>query len=301
MDVALVTCAEYPHLSTGDALLLPALAARGVDAQPLIWNDPAVDWSLPVVSVIRSAWDYHYQRTAFLDWARYVSQLHALWNPFSLLCWNTHKGYLHDLERDGIPIIPTLWLAQGTTTDLGRLMREHSWAEAVVKPAVSASAYATLLVKEETLAQGQQHLEHMLASQDMLIQPFFPTVIDPGEHSLVFIDGTFTHAIRRQPALGADLSTRPVPSQKAPLVPQLFVPQEEEIHFAQKVLARLSSPILYARVDLVCDENEHLHLMEVELVEPGLWLALAPSAVERFADAIAQKVQEARVNGKSHL
>lgn len=145
------------------------------------------------------------------------------------------------------------------------------------------------------MAQGQQHLDDLLASQDMLMQPFFPAVIDPGEHSLVFIDGAFTHAVRRRPALGADLSTRmqSVPSQKAPFVPQLLVPQEEELHFAQKVLARLSSPILYARVDIVRDENANLRLMEVELVEPGLWLPLAPSAVERFADAITKKVADA--------
>ncbi|MEO6887697.1 MAG: hypothetical protein ABI456_01615 [Ktedonobacteraceae bacterium] len=294
MDVALITCAEYPRLSTSDALLLPALAARDIDACPLIWNDPAVDWSLPVVSVIRSTWDYHHQRTAFLEWAQHVSQLHALWNPFPLLCWNTHKSYLRDLERDGIPIIPTLWLSQETSANLTGLMREHGWTKVVVKPAVSASAYATLLVKEETVTQGQQHLDQMLSTHDMLIQPFLPTVIDPGERSLVFIDGTFTHAVRRQPVLGTDLSTRvePVLSQTV-----LLVPPQEEIRFAQKILDTLSSPALYTRIDLVQDENERLRLMEIELVEPGLWLQLVPSAVERFADAIAKKVQQARGNG----
>lgn len=291
MDVALITCSEYPQLSKDHVLLLPALAARGIDAAPLVWNDPAVDWSLPVVSVICSTWDYHFQRETFLNWAWHVSQLHTLWNPFPLLRWNTHKSYLLDLERKGISVIPTLWLSQGASFKLDRLMKERNWSAVVVKPAVSAGAYETLLVREATMVQGQQHLERMLSRQDMLIQPFFSSVIHPGERSLIFIDGEITHAVKRQPALDLDSATQDQP----------VVPEEKEIRFAHEIFNKINSSVLYGRVDLVRDEHEHLYLMEVELVEPGLWLFFAPAAVERFADAIARKVREANLKGKSRL
>lgn len=285
MDVAIITCSEFPHLYADDALLLPALATRGIDAHPCIWNDPTVDWSQPVMSVLRSPWDYHHQRTTFLAWAERVSQLHALWNPLPLLSWNTHKSYLLDLEHKGISIIPTQLLTQGTAANLIGLMKEHNWSEVVVKPAVSASAYKTLHVKEETLAQGQQHLEHMLATHDMLVQPFFQTIISPGERSLIYINGEITHAVSRKPAIAV--------KQDTPILQEvLVIVQEDEYHFAKQVLAQLPVSPLYARIDIIRDENDKLYLMELELVEPGLWLEFAPHAVERFADAIASKVQK---------
>jgi hypothetical protein len=151
IDVALVTCSEVPDLEFDDALLLPVLAQRGIHARPVAWDDPAMNWSIPRLSVIRSTWDYHLRLAEFLAWAERAATLRPLWNPLDIIRWNTHKSYLRDLEQRGIPIVPTIWLARGTYADLARLMADHSWQTVVVKPAVSASAYATLLVTEETV------------------------------------------------------------------------------------------------------------------------------------------------------
>jgi glutathione synthase/RimK-type ligase-like ATP-grasp enzyme len=288
MDVALITCSERPDLSNSDALLQRELAARNIEAHPLVWNDPAVDWSRPLVSIIRSTWDYHHQRVAFLEWAQRVSQLHTLWNPLPLLHWNTHKSYLHDLEEHGVPIIPTRWLVQGASANLARLMQKHGWSEVVIKPAVSADAYGTILVKEDMVDEGQQYLDHMSSIRDMLIQPFLPAIMSNGERSLMFIDGEVTHAVVRPPVL-YDMQTQPVLPKKG-----LVVPQEDELQLAQKIIDTLSSPVLYARIDLVRDVDEQLRVMEVELVEPELWLTWMPTAAERFADVIAREVWQAR-------
>jgi len=280
LDVALVTYADLPDLDADDALLIPALAERGLHARPVVWNDPVVDWSKPKVTVIRSTWDYHHQRSAFLAWAESVSRFHNLWNPFDLLRWNTHKFYLRDLEQYGIPIVPTLWLEQGARTDLSALMAQHDWQKVVLKPAVSASAHGTILVTAETAGRGQAHLDRFLATHDMLMQPFLSTVTSSRERSLIFIDGQPTHTIERVPAL--DLEPRGHD--------RLIAPQDEELHFAQRVLRQLPCAPLYARVDLIHDEAGSLRLMELELVEPGLWLSLAPQAVQCFADAIIRKM-----------
>lgn len=279
LDIALATCTDLPNLDTDNALLIPALAERGLSARPVVWNDPDMDWSLPKVTVIRSTWDYHHQRDAFLSWANGVSRLHSLWNPFDLLTWNTHKFYLRDLEQQDIPIVPTLWLEQGTRTNLAALMEQHHWPKVVIKPAVSASAYATILVTEETMQRGQAHLDQFLATSDMLLQPFLSTVASSHEHSLIFIDGQCTHAIERMPALDLASDTQD----------QLIAPQDDELRLSRRILALLPSSPLYARVDLIHDEAGTLRLMELELVEPGLWLASAPHAVQRFADAIVRK------------
>lgn len=280
MDVALVTYAGLPDLDADNALLLPALAERGIQAQPVIWNDPTIDWSTPKLTVIRATWDYHHQYHAFLSWAEGISHLHNLWNPFAIIRWNTHKFYLRNLEQQNIPIVPTIWLERGIKTNLASLMERQGWRKVVVKPAVSASAYATILVTAETIQHGQSHLDHFLSTHDMLIQPFLSTVISSHERSLIFIDGEFTHAIERRPALDLDPSARSL----------LTVPQDDELLLAQRILHLFSSPPFYARVDLIHDEAGTLRLMELELVEPALWFSLAPHAIQLFADAIARKI-----------
>jgi hypothetical protein len=289
MDVALVTCSQRPHLSHSDSLLQRALMARGIDTHPLIWDDPAVDWSRPLVSIIRSAGDYYRQHAAFLEWAQKVSQLHTLWNPFPLLRWNTHKSYLYHLEECGVPIIPTLSFMQGSSANLEQLMETHGWSEVVIKPAISTNAYGTILIEEIATEDGQLYLDHMLSIHDMLVQPYLPTVMSSGERSLIFIDGKVTHAVLYPPVLSRDNVVKSDLPKKG-----LIVPQQEELHLAHKIIDTLGSPVLYARIDLVHDVNGQLRVMEIELIEQGLWLDQVPEAVERFADAITREVWRAR-------
>lgn len=279
--IALVTYKNLSNLDTDDSLLIPALAERGLSARPVVWDDPSIDWSQLGIAVIRSTWDYHHQRATFLDWAERVAGCCALWNPLELLRWNTHKFYLRDLEERGIPVVPTIWLEQGTRADLTMLMKQRNWQKVVIKPAVSASAYGTILVTREDIEHGQAHLDRFLADHDMLLQPFLSTVTTSHERSLIFIDGQPTHAIERMPALDLE----PVGRDR------LLTPPEEEWQFARQILRVLPVTPLYARVDLIHDEAGGLRLMELELVEPGLWLSLAPATVQAFADAIASKMQ----------
>jgi len=289
MDVALVTCLEWPKLSTSDAVLQKALAARGIDARPLAWNDSTADWSQPRMSIIRSTWDYFNQRDVFLDWARHVSQLHALWNPFSLLQWNTHKSYLRGLGERGIPIIPTAWLNKGSSVNFAELLQERGWTEVVIKPAVSAEAYGTILIKEDMAMEGQLYIDHMLTLHDMLIQPFMPTVLSSGERSIIVIDGEITHALSRPPIH----AVRPDGQEQANLPrKELVQPSEDEVQLVRKVMDALSSPTLYARVDLVRDMEGAPCLMELELVEPSLWMHWKPEAAELLADVVVRRLQQ---------
>ncbi|HMA36602.1 MAG TPA: hypothetical protein VKY74_19260 [Chloroflexia bacterium] len=279
-SVGLVTYARLPQGAPDDALLVAALAARGLVARPLVWDDPGVDWAAVPLCVIRSTWDYHLRRAAFLAWATRVAAVTALWNPAPLVRWNTHKSYLRDLAARGVPTVPAVWLPAGTPADLAAILAAQGWESAVVKPAVGADSHGAQVVTPETRAAGQAHLARFLAGQDMLVQPFLDSIDSYGERSLIYIDGVLTHAVRRHPlprTPGAGPSAAP-----APLVPVAA----GEAALGTQVLAALDLRPLYARVDLVRDGAGTPRVLELELVEPSLFFAQAPAAATQLAAAI---------------
>jgi hypothetical protein len=220
----------------------------------------------------------------FVAWAERVGGLTDLWNPAPILRWNTHKGYLADLARRGVPVVPTVWLAAGTGADLGEILAEQGWQRAVLKPAVSADSYGTIIVTGT--AADQAHLDRLLDERDMMVQPFLTSVGSYGERSLLFIAGEFTHAVRRSAPKGYG----PHYGWDCPPV----AAAAEELALARAVLAAVQAPTLYARVDLLRDDAGAPCLLELELVEPSLFLRTAPQAVERLAGAIAAQVRAAR-------
>ena len=294
--VLLITGAEHYDASSqtsrepDDVVLRQALLERGIDVQVAVWNDPTVDWedlAQRAIVVIRSCWEYHHDREGFLAWCERIANLTTLLNPAEVLRWNTHKRYLQALARDGIPIIPTVWLPRGKSLALADLLAERKWSSAVIKPAVSTNAYATLLADAASLATGeaQAHLTTWAAERDMMIQPAIESVREVGEHSLVFIAGEQTHAFRKRAVLCGEADSwgeHPI------------IPTRQEVQLAQQILrtaARLlglcsSSSLLFVRVDLI-DDAGTLRLMELELVEPRLRLADAPQSQERLVTAIA--------------
>jgi len=284
IDVALVTYAAQPAITDDDALLAGALAARGLRVAALPWDDPAAPWGDVRLAVVRSTWNYHHRRPAFVAWAERAAGLTRLWNPAQAIRWNTHKAYLRDLAARGIAVVPTRWLPAGSSVDLGALLAAEGWDRAVLKPAVSASAYETALVGRGDLAAGQARLDRLLAGHDVMAQPFLPAVETIGERSLLFAGGDFTHAVRRPPALG---QTHDPDALATPLDPG-----PDEVAFARAALDAAAFPTLYARVDLIHDAAGALRLMELELVEPSLFLAFSPAAAARLADAVLARLAE---------
>ena len=270
-------------------VLRQALLEKGIDVQVAVWNDPTLDWKHMVqraIVVIRSCWDYHCDREGFLAWSERIARMTTLLNPVEVLRWNTHKRYLQVLVRHGVPTIPTVWLPRGTSLVLSDLLTERGWSSAVIKPAVSTNAYATLFVDEASLAtaEAQAHLDTWAFEREMMIQPYIGAVREVGEHSLVFIAGEQTHAFRKRAVLCGEADS---------LGEHAIIPPMQEVHLARKILriaAKLlglcsSSSFHFARVDLI-DDSGTLRLMELELVEPRLRLCDAPPCTERLVAAI---------------
>ncbi len=280
VHVALATCAKPAERDADEEDLVAALQARGVRVRLLAWDDPG-QTSAPSKAgelvVLRSTWNYYRHVDAFLAW---VERSERLLNPARIVRENARKTYLRDLERSGIAVVPTEYVNKGDTCSASRLMRDR-WSAIVIKPVVSAGSFRTRVFTEDQAEAAQLFLDELTAERDAMIQRWMPSVETYGERCLVWIDGELTHSIRKSPRFaGAEESV----SAAQPIAP-------DERAFAERILAPFANDLLYARVDVVRDEDT-LRLMELELIEPSLFLRQHPPALDRFADAIVRHAKK---------
>jgi glutathione synthase/RimK-type ligase-like ATP-grasp enzyme len=282
MHVALVTYAGLPQLAADDRLLQRALRERGHRADAVVWDDPTVEWGHYDLIVIRSCWDYHLRPDAFLAWISHLEGLGVLLgNPPGLLRWNLDKRYLLDLMARGVSVVPTVYLEQGKRADLAALLAERGWGDAVVKPAIAATAFHTWRTSAAAASGAQGRLAALLAERSVLVQPLMPQIVG-GEWSLLYVAGVYSHAVLKRPAPGDFRSQDDFGGTVEPREPPTGLAAQ-----GMAVLALLDTPWLYARVDGLLVEGAFT-LMELELIEPSLFLDAAPLAVDRLAVACEQ-------------
>jgi glutathione synthase/RimK-type ligase-like ATP-grasp enzyme len=288
MTVVLTTCAELPNGDEDAPALLASLAARGVAARWQVWSDPAASWAEDLV-VVRSTWDYTRERDAFVTWAGSVPRLA---NPADVIAWNSDKTYLRDLADAGIPVVPTTFVAPG---EIGPLPVS---GEFVVKPSVGAGSMGVGRFAEDALAAAQAHVASLHdAGRIVLVQPYVADVDTAGETALIYIDGRFSHAIRKGAMLPPQL-TNPLDTVSADTLYVFEQVQAREASAAELAIGelvvavlrdRLGGDLLYARVDLLPTPAGPV-LIELELTEPSLFLSYDDGATDRLADAIAARV-----------
>lgn len=268
--VALATCSELPDGDEDFPLLIAALAAEGLDAVAAVWDDPAADWSSFDLVLPRSTWDYAERRDAFLAWAASVPRI---LNPFPALDWNTDKQrYLTDLAAAGVPVVTTTFVEPGDT-----LPRQDG--AFVVKPAISAGGRSSARFETDELAAAEELVARIHAEKrTAMVQPFLG---DRAEKALVYLDGVFSHAVRRLVPLPA-AGDSDVLYLDEDLGPAQATGAERDV--AEAALACAPTPLLYGRVDLMGDA-----VLELEIAEPSLYLTYAEDAANRFAEAISRR------------
>jgi glutathione synthase/RimK-type ligase-like ATP-grasp enzyme len=279
--VAFVTYRDLPDLNADDRLAAFALAQLGWRAEAVCWDDPHVDWLAYLAVVLRSTWDYYRRVVEFHAWIDRMERIGAaLWNPPRVLRWNTDKRYLARLTHPHLSPPPTDILDRGTVVDLSAMLETRGWDEAVMKPAISADGFSTERTARATAASDQGVLDAMLARGDVLIQQLVPEIRALGEISMMFFGGSFSHAVNKRPQAGEfrvqeRLGGRIVRTDPPPAL----------IACGQQVLDEHAPGCLYSRVDAVAAADRFV-LMEVELVEPSLYLEHDPPAAHAFALAI---------------
>jgi glutathione synthase/RimK-type ligase-like ATP-grasp enzyme len=285
--IALASCEELPGLDEDGRTLLDALAERGVDAAPVVWDAPGVDWASYDIVVVRGTWDYVPKLPAFLAWAEHVSEVSRLLNPLPVIRWNTDKRYLAELERAGVPVVPTQFLAPGDAAAHGFEDVEH-----VVKPVVSAGSRDTLRLGAGEVDRSRSHATALMdAGRGVMVQPYLHEVDEHGETALLYLDGHFSHAMRKGPLLAPGMQL--VEDLYAEEEMSLREPSAAEREVADAVLAAipdgLGDDLLYARVDLL-PSPEGPRLLELELTEPSLFLDHHPAGADALAAAILARV-----------
>lgn len=280
--VAIATCAEHPRLDGEGRLLLAALRDLGIRAGPAVWTRrPAAGWEAYTLVVLRSTWDYTLMPARFLAWTRGIGD--RLVNPPHVVAWNADKRYLFELAQAGLRTIATEHVAPGVpfAPPPGRF---------VVKPAIGAGSRGAAVFDEARHAAAREHVAALHAGgHDVLLQPYLDAVDGAeGEIALVFIEGELSHAMRKGSLLALDVPPEDDLFRLEDMRPARpagdVVALGRDVHaFVQR---RFGRP-LYARVDVLREPGGAPAVLELELIEPSLFLDHAPGAAQALARAIA--------------
>jgi hypothetical protein len=286
--IAIATCEQLPDGDADDQLLVRALAELGLRASLLPWTGPGIDWAGFDATVIRSTWDYADRRPEFLAWAAAVPRLH---NPAPVVTANSDKRYLAGLIEAGLPVVPTGFCEPGEPARL------PDRGEYVLKPSIGAGSRGAGRFEAGHPASEAAAGEHLRslheAGRTVLVQPYLAGVDVAGETAVIFIDGRYSHAVRKDAMLAPGRS-HPVHFGELYVAESIAAtePSGAELELARAVLTQLSAgldrPLLYARIDLLPSPDGPV-LIEAELTEPSLFLAHHEWAATALASAISDR------------
>ncbi|GGG20106.1 ATP-grasp domain-containing protein [Pontibacter amylolyticus] len=284
-QIAIVTCrslGDYTaNADSEDERLYRFLAEKGHKISFQVWDDEQVDWTAFDALIIKSPWDYFDKINAFYTW---LDKLEALGcrvlNPVRTLRWNADKQYFKDMQTQGVTIVPTVWLEQGSTFDPDSMFEAIGREKIIVKPRVSGAAKNTLAISRAEAGDYTARINTLLQDEPFLAQPFLEEIKTQGEWSFIFFNGRYSHSVlkkarpgdfRVQHFFGGSVHTPTPPAGM--------------LQTASEIVGKFAQGCLYARVDGV-ELNGELVLMELELIEPFLFLSTSEGALERYYQAL---------------
>ncbi|MHC4979891.1 MAG: ATP-grasp domain-containing protein, partial [Planctomycetota bacterium] len=263
------------------------------------WARDDFRWSDARCALFRTTWDYFHRADEFLAWLDCVSGETRLINAPAVIRWNMDKHYLDDLRDRGIHTVPTHFVEAATSASLPVVLAETGWEEAVLKPVISAgweeavlkpvisgAARHTYRVDARNATEHDAVFRQLLEAEAVMLQPFQRAIVDTGELSLMVIGGEYTHAVRK---VARPEDFRVQDDHGGTVHP--YTPRPDEIRFAERAVRACNPPPVYARVDMLCDNDGELAVMELELVEPELFMRLHPPAAEALAHHVAEALQ----------
>lgn len=266
---------------TDDHLAIAPLAELGWDVSNVSWRDTSVDWNDFEIVVIRTPWDYHNFPTEFITVLETIdSSASQLENSLNVVRWNLDKRYLRDLESKGLRIVPTIWDGTYDQRSFYRWLADLGCDELIIKPTVSATAKHTY-----RLAEFDPSIADIFVSLPFMVQPFLTNIVNEGEYSLFYFNGEYSHTILKSPKTD-DFR---VQEEHGGFITAVD-PTTELIAAGQRALKLVEPKPLYARVDLVRDAEDEFALIELELIEPALYLRMDANAPARFAEAINKRM-----------
>lgn len=284
MKIALLTCEKLPDLTPEDQQLIPALAKHNIEAKAVIWSNKTINWNDFDYLIFRNTWDYFEKEIEFIIWLDQIEKLGIkTLNPIEIIKKNIHKFYLREMEKQGITILPTVFIDKTDNLNLAERIPSH-WKKAVIKPAFSAGSYLTEVFEVSAIQEINKQYTTIASEKELLLQEFMPQIQTLGETSFIFFNKKFSHAVNKKPIDG-DFRVQSQFGGKYNLVQ----PSQELIEKALKIVHTFQDDLLYARVDGIVIDND-LYLMEIECVEPDLYFNLSKGSLEQFVAAIVELI-----------
>lgn len=290
MKVAIVSYESkgaYPDYNAmdEDKVLGNILWELGIDFGLEIWSDNSVDWKQYSHLLIKSPWDYFDRYVEFLGWCQKIKELGLkVFNSIDTIIWNSDKRYLLEIYEKGFHIVPTQFINRGASPDLIDYFSKFETDQLVIKPTVSGGSKNTLKLNQNNWREQLAQIDSLLQAEDYMVQPFINEISDPGEYSYLFFNGEFSHAVLKSPKKGEFR----VQHFFGGNVTQV-IPSQEELDYIQKIVDEFAFQTLYARVDGVWIEGV-FYLMELELIEPYLFLFTSEKAKLNYKTAIRKKL-----------
>ncbi len=278
MKIAILTT-EKPteHMMACEKPFISALKKRGHFVEEVAWNKNQ-NWNEFNNAIIRTTWDYQDYYPQFIESLEKINRSSCtLFNPLETVKWNSNKNYLFDLERKGLPIIPTRKYSLGKLYDYFGIFDTE---KIIVKPTISASSKNTFLIESKNYQQYEQVINHLSNKKEFIIQPFIPDIQSEGEFSLQFFNGVHSHTILKKPKEGDFRSQEEYGSHIVKVVPEKSL-----LKAGEEVLSTIDKNLLYARVDFV-RHQDHFQLMELEIIEPCLYFNFDERAAMKLVDSL---------------
>lgn len=279
--IGFITSQEQRSLIAGDRLTLPLFENKGILVEPVIWNANNNSLDSLEVLVIRSCWDYHLKITEFIKWLDFIetSNIKVL-NPISIIKENLDKKYLLALEKKGVLIPKTILVEDEDILKLEKILKENNFDNIVIKPTISASADNTFLTSIKNINLFEKEIKKIVKNSSLLVQEFIPEIQTQGELSLVFFNKKYSHAVIKRPDKD-DFRVQEKYGGKTSIITL----EPHIIKQAESILNTYDRDLLYARVDGIIREQK-FYLMELELIEPDLFLEYDNVAPKNFVKAI---------------
>ncbi|AKD03414.1 hypothetical protein POKO110462_05545 [Pontibacter korlensis] len=290
-QIALITYQDAGKYSTTseeeNSRLYDFLTQKGLQVTLEIWDDPAVDWAKYELVVLKSPWDYFDKIDTFYAWLDKLEKLQVrVLNPINIVRWNSDKRYLVELQEQGVKVVPSVWLEQGSQLNVAEVFAQLQSEKVIVKPAISGGAKNTFALTQAEAEAKAESINELLQQENFLAQPFIPEIQTKGEWSFLFFNGEYSHTVlkaakagdfRVQHFFGGTVHTPEPPAQL--------------LEAAHNLVDKYAPGCLYARVDGV-ELNGELVLMELELIEPFLFMATSEGAIERYYEALLAQMHQ---------
>ena len=266
---------------------IPAMAALGWQVDTVVWDDPAIDWAAFDAVYICTPWDYPEKLEQFLEVLEAIDRSPAhLVNDLALVEWNLRKTYLRGLEARGGAIVPSLWYDDFDPAACRASFSRLDTPAVVIKPQVGANAADTYVLQQPLEDELVAELAATFSRRPFFIQPFMANVQREGEYSLFYFDCRYSHAILKVPAEGDFRSQEEHGAEILTVEPPAGL-----LRAGDRILSLVEPAPVYARADFVRDRGDRFLLMELELIEPSLYLRTDDGAAARFAGAFEQRFQ----------